>query len=72
MQLIKLKIFGAASGPEMANIEQIGKIVPFITREITFGQGVCDWAFGVDVTDLDFAVQISPVKQPIYSNSVGP
>ena len=27
--------------------------------------------FGVNVTDLDFWVQIDPVKQPIQSNSVG-
>ena len=48
----------------MANIEHIKKIVPFITREITCGQDVCDSVLGVDVTDLDFGVHIDPVKQP--------
>ena len=57
---------------EMANIEQMKKIIPLITREISFGQDVCELVFGVNVTDLDFWVQIDPVKQPIQSNSVGP
>ena len=56
----------------MADIEQMKKIVPLITCEISFGQNVCELMFGVDVFDLDFGVQINPVKQPIQSNSVGP
>ena len=64
--------FGAAKRAEMANIEPIRKIVPFITREITFGQDVCELVFGVNVTDWDFGVRIDPVKQPIQNNSVGP
>ena len=38
----------------MANIEQMKKIIPLITREITFGQDVCDLVLGVNVTDFDF------------------
>ena len=55
----------------MANIEQIKKIIPVITREISFGQDVCELVFGVNVTDLDSGDQIDPVTQPIQSNSVG-
>ena len=56
----------------MANIEQMEKIIPVITREISFGQDVCELVFGVNVTDLDSGDQIDSVKQPIQSNSVGP
>ena len=56
----------------MANIEQMKKIIPLITRQISFGQDVCELVFGVNVTDLDFWAQTDPVKQPIQSNSVGP
>ena len=38
----------------MAYIEQMKKIVPFVTRETSFGQDVCGLVFGVNVTDLDF------------------
>ena len=62
--------FGASKRAEMANIEQNKKIVPLITREITFGKDVCDLVFDVDVTDLDFGVHPNPVKQSIQSNSV--
>ena len=55
----------------MTDIQQLKKIVPLITREIPFGQDVYEWVFGVNVTDLDFGVQIDSVKQPIQSNSVG-
>ena len=55
----------------MANTERMKKIIPLITREISFGQDVCELVFGVNVTDLDFWVQIEPVKQPIQSTSVG-
>ena len=65
------EILGAASGAEMADIEQMKKLVPLITCEIPFGQHVCELMFGVNVTDLNFGVQIYPVKQRIQSNSVG-
>ena len=64
-------IFGAAKRAEMADIEQLKKIIPLITREIPFSQDVYELVFGVNVTDLDFGVQIDSVKQPIQSNSVG-
>ena len=35
-------ILNAANGAEMADVEQLKKIVPFVTCEITFGQNVCD------------------------------
>ena len=54
----------------MADIEQLKKIVPLITCEISFGQSVYELVFGVNVTNLDRGVQINPVKQPIKSNSV--
>ena len=31
-------ILGGASGAEMADVEQMNKIVPFVTCEIAFGQ----------------------------------
>ena len=55
----------------MANLKQIQKMIPFITREIPFGQYVCELVFGVDVFDLDFEVQINSIEQPIKSNCVG-
>ena len=66
------EIQGAASGADMADIEQMKKIVPLITCEISFGQYVCELVCGVNETDLDLGVQIDLVKQPIKSNSVGP
>ena len=38
----------------MADIEQLKKIVPLITCEVSFCQNVCELVFGVNVTDLDF------------------
>ena len=38
----------------MANVEQTQKIIPFITCEVSLGQYVCEWFFGVNVFDLDF------------------
>ena len=64
-------ILSAASGAEMADVEQMNRIIPFVTREISFGQNVSELVFGVNVTDLNFWVQINPVKQPIQSDSVG-
>ena len=50
----------AAKRAEMADVEQMKKIVSLVTCEITFGQYVCELMFGVDV----------PVEQSIKSNSV--
>ena len=61
----------AASGAEIANIEQMKKIVPLITCESSCSQHVCELMFSVNVTDLNSGVQFDPVKQPIQSNSVG-
>ena len=64
-------ILSAASRTAMAGVEQMKKIVPFVTCEITFGQNVCELMFGVNVRNLNLGVQINSVKQPIQSNSVG-
>ena len=48
------EIFGAAKRAETANFEQMKKIIPLITCEISFSQYVCDLVFGVNVTDLIF------------------
>ena len=55
----------------MADVEQMKKIVPCVTCEITFGQNVCELMLGVHVPNLNFGVQINSVKQPIQCNSVG-
>ena len=47
------------------------KMIPFITREITFGQQVSDLVVGVNIFDLDFGFQINSVKQTVSRNSVG-
>ena len=39
------EILGAASGTEMADIEQMKNIVPLITCEIPFSQHVCELVF---------------------------
>ena len=46
----------AAKKAEMADIEQMKKIVPLITCEITFGQFVCEMMFGVDVPILNLGI----------------
>ena len=38
-------------------VEQMNKIVPFVTCEITFGQNVCELMFGISVSNLDFENQ---------------
>ena len=38
----------------MADNKQGQQMIPLITCEITFGQNVCEFVFGVDVFDLDF------------------
>ena len=64
-------ILSAASRAEMVHIEQMKKIVPFVTCEITFGQNVCELMFGINVSNLNITIKIHPVKQPIQSDSVG-
>ena len=46
-------------------------MIPFITREISFGQYVYELVFGGNVFDLDFGVRIDSIEQPIKSTSVG-
>ena len=48
------EILGAASGDEMAGIEQMKKIVPLITFEIPFTQNVCELVFGVNCNESEF------------------
>ena len=55
----------------MANVEQIQKMVPLITCEISLSQYVCELFFGVNVFDLNLGIQIDSIKQPIKSNTVG-
>ena len=70
MQLIKLEFLAQPSRVEMADVEQMKKIVPFVTCEVTFGQSVCELMIGVNVSILNFRIMINSVKQPIRSNSV--
>ena len=44
----------------MTDIEQSKKkkIVPLITCEIPFSEHVCEWVFGVNVTDLNFGSKL--------------
>ena len=67
----RAEIPGTTERAEMADVEQMKKIVPFITREIAFCQYVCDLVFGVNVPDLNLRVEFISVKQPIKSNSEG-
>ena len=53
----------------MAHVRQAQQMIPLITREISFGQNVCNLVFGVDVFDLDLGIQIDSIEQPIKSNS---
>ena len=56
-------ILSAASRAEMADVEQMNKIVPFVTCEITFGQNVCELVSGViNVSNLNFVNMINSVK----------
>ena len=52
------EILGAGSGAEMTDIEQMKKTVPFVTCETAFGQYVCEMMFGVNVSNLNFWVQL--------------
>ena len=49
-------ILSAATGAEMADVEQMKKIVPFVTCEITSGQNACELVFGVNVPNLNFRI----------------
>ena len=64
-------ILSAASGAEMADVEQMKKTVPLVTYEITFAQDVCELMFGINVSNLGSRIKINPVKQAIRSNPVG-
>ena len=66
------EILGTTERAEMADVEQIKKIVQFVTCEVSFGQDVCGLVFGVNVPDLNLGIQIDSVKQQIQSNSVSP
>ena len=46
------------------------KVIPLISREISFGQNVSELFFGVNIFDLDFRFQVDSVNQPTKSNSV--
>ena len=63
-------ILRLARRAEMAVVEQMKKMVPFVTCEIKFGQNVGELMFGVNVFNLNLGVQINSVKKPIQSNSV--
>ena len=65
------EILGVAERAEIADVEQMEKIVPFITGESPFGQHVCNLVFGVNVPVFNLGIQIDSVKQPIKRNSVG-
>ena len=65
------EILSATERAEKADVEQMKKIVPFVTCETAFCQYVCNLVFGVDVPNLNLRIQVDPVKQPSKSNSVG-
>ena len=44
------------------DVDQTEKMLPFITCTIAFSQHVCELVFELDVFDLDYQVQIDPVK----------
>ena len=54
----------------MAHVKQTQEMIPFITCEISLGQYVCEWVFGVNKFDLDLWVQVVSVKQPTKRDSV--
>ena len=55
---------------EIHDVEQMKKMVPLITHEITFGQRVSNLVLGVNIFDLDVGVQIDSAKQPVQRCSV--
>ena len=52
----------------MADVEQMKKIIPFVTCEIiftceiTFGHNVCQLVMGVNVSNLNFRTKINTVN----------
>ena len=63
-------LFDVSSG-QLADIEQMEKIVPLITCEISLCQNVCELVLGVNVTDLDFWVQVDSVKKNSHAQLCG-
>ena len=57
---------------EMANGKPTQKMIPFITCEFPLASTFASCFLGVNVFDLDFAVQIDQIEQPINRNSVSP
>ena len=51
-------ILRAASRTDMADVEQMKKIIPFVTCEITSGQNVCELMFGIYVSNLNSKILI--------------
>ena len=49
----------------MDDVEQMNKIVPLITCEITIDLHICEMMLGVDVPNLNFGIQNNHIKQPI-------
>ena len=47
------EILRAANQFEMADVEQMKKIVPLITCEVPSCQYICELVFGLDVLDLN-------------------
>ena len=43
----------------MVDIEQMKKIVPIITCEISFGQNVCEFMSGINVSNQNFGIKIN-------------
>ena len=54
--------FKTIDGTEMADVEQIQKMIPFITCEISLCQYVCESVLGVNVFDLNLGVQIDSIN----------
>ena len=46
--------FRAAGTAEIANVEQVDKMVPLITRELAHWQCVCELVVGVNIFGSDF------------------
>ena len=44
------------------DVEQTEKVVPFITGGIAFRQNIGKLAYGINIFDLDFGVQVESVK----------
>ena len=52
-------------------IEELEKMVPFVASECAYAQHVCQLVSSVDIFDLDLWIEVDPVNQPIWRNSVG-